>query len=160
MLARRRKASDIRGGCRGHPLIPAIGKDAFDEREQPTRLLQQGQDPVTILHIGRVDLGCQDQAEGVDHDVALLAVDPLARIEARRVDVGPTFSAAFTLWLSRMAALGLASRPASSRAYTNSACCRRARVPLHSHSFRYSCTVLRGGRSFGNARHWQPVDRT
>ena len=73
------------------PLVSAIGEDALDEREQPTRLLQQGQGAVPILEIGRVDLRCQDQAECVDHDVALLAMHLPARIKAGRVDAGPAF---------------------------------------------------------------------
>jgi hypothetical protein len=45
----------------------------------------------------------------------LLAFDLLARIVAMRVDASPPFSALFTLWLSMMAAVGLASRCACSR---------------------------------------------
>jgi hypothetical protein len=48
-------------------------------------------------------------------DVALLALDLLAAIIAVRVDRRPPFSALFTLWLSMIAAVGLASRPACSR---------------------------------------------
>jgi hypothetical protein len=48
--------------------------------------------------------------------MALLALDLLARIVADRVEARPPFSALFTLWLSTMAAVGLASLPASSRA--------------------------------------------
>jgi hypothetical protein len=69
------------------------------------------------------------KALGVDRNVPLLAFDLLARIPragpmARprtgspvRV-VSPPFSALFTLWLSMMAALGEASRPACSRQAT------------------------------------------
>jgi hypothetical protein len=38
----------------------------------------------------------------------LLALDFLACVVTRRIDAGPPFSALFTLWLSMMAALGLA----------------------------------------------------
>src|SRR5258708_26634381 len=44
--------------------------------------------------------------------MALLALDLLARIVAMRIDAGPPFLALFTLWLSIMAAVGLASRSA------------------------------------------------
>ena len=57
----------------------------------------------------------KDQAEGVDEEMALLALDLLARVIARRVDVRPPCSALFTLWLSITAALGEASRPSRSR---------------------------------------------
>jgi len=50
--------------------------------------------------------------------MALLAFDLFARIIAMRINAGPPFSALFTLWLSIMAALGLASRSAFSRQAT------------------------------------------
>ena len=52
----------------------------------------------------------QQQSELVDQDVALLAFDQLAGIEAMRIDRRPPFSALFTLWLSMMQAVGLAAR--------------------------------------------------
>jgi hypothetical protein len=65
--------------------------------------------------------GVQDQALGVDQDMALLAFDLLVGIVAVRVDLAPPFSALLTLWLSMIAAVGLASRPACSRHCTYSA---------------------------------------
>jgi hypothetical protein len=52
--------------------------------------------------------------------MALLALDQLARIKAVRIDAGPPFSALLTLWLSMMAAVGLASRSSFSRHVTYS----------------------------------------
>jgi len=52
----------------------------------------------------------EQQTQRVYENVALLAFDFLARIIAMRIDAGPPFSALFTLWLSMMAAVGLASR--------------------------------------------------
>ena len=63
----------------------------------------------------------EDQAERVDQDVAFLAPDLLAGVIAGQVNAGAPFSALFTLWRSMIAALGLASLPASSRAWTKSA---------------------------------------
>ena len=60
----------------------------------------------------------QQQTQRVDEDVALLALDQLAGVEAVGIDAGPPFSALFTLWLSIMQAVGLASRPSSSRHLT------------------------------------------
>jgi hypothetical protein len=48
----------------------------------------------------------------------LLALDLFARIVTMRINAGPPFSALFTLWLSMMAAVGLASRSADSRHLT------------------------------------------
>jgi len=54
----------------------------------------------------------------IDKDMALLAFDLLAAIEARRIDAAPAFSAPLTLWLSMIAAVGLAARSACSRQRT------------------------------------------
>lgn len=145
---------------RGRSLIAAIGEDPLDERKQATDLLQHWQRTVAVLDVGGLDVGRQDQAERIDDDVPLLTLDLLARVVARRVDPRLPFSAPLTLWLSMIAAVGLASFPAISRTSTNKAWWMRARVPSHSHSPRYSCTVLLGGRSLGSARHWQPVIST
>jgi hypothetical protein len=63
-----------------------------------------------------MDHGAQEQAQRVDQDVPLLAFDLLACVKALRVDARAPFSALFTLWLSMIAAVGLASLPACSRA--------------------------------------------
>jgi hypothetical protein len=57
----------------------------------------------------------QEQALRIDENMALLALDQLARIEAVPIDARPPFSALLTLWLSMMQAVGLASRSAFSR---------------------------------------------
>ena len=54
----------------------------------------------------------------IDREVALLAPDLLARLKARRSDAAPPFPALWTLRLSRIAAVGLAWRPACSRQRT------------------------------------------
>ena len=65
-----------------------------------------------------MDERVHQQALGIDKNMPLLALDLLARIIAMRVDAVPPFSALFTLWLSMMAAVGDASRPACSRQVT------------------------------------------
>jgi hypothetical protein len=67
------------------------------------------------LNVGGMHDGMEQQSLGVDENVSLFAVDQLARVEPRRIDARPPFSALFTLWLSMMQAVGLASRPACSR---------------------------------------------
>src|SRR5215831_14033119 len=59
--------------------------------------------------------GMKQQTQRIYEDVALLALDLFARIVAMRIDAGPPFSALFTLWLSMIAAVGVASRSAFSR---------------------------------------------
>ncbi len=77
--------------------------------------IQNQKGAVAVLQVGRVHDDGEDQAEGVDQEMALLALDLLARVSARAVDARPPFSAPFTLWLSITPALGEASRPSRSR---------------------------------------------
>jgi hypothetical protein len=73
---------------------------------------------VTVLDVRRMHDGVHQQALRVDQEVPLLAFDFLARIIAMGVDAAPPFSALLTLWLSMIAAVGLASRSAFSRHFT------------------------------------------
>ena len=101
------------------PLIAAITVDALNEREQTTRAAVKYQrHSVAILNIGGMDRYAQQQAERIDEDMPLATRDLLARIEALRVEQGPPFCAPLTLWLSMIAVVGLASRPACSRTAT------------------------------------------
>jgi hypothetical protein len=99
------------GGGRTRSLIACIGEDAQDDGEQGARAFIKNECcAVTILNVGRVNGGAQQQAERIYENVALLALDLLARIVAMRINARPPFSALFTLWLSMMAAVGLTSR--------------------------------------------------
>ncbi len=101
------------------PLIPAIGEDAFDERKQgPGSFGQHLRGAVAVLDVGRVNGHAQQEAERIDEDVALAALDLLARIEALGVEKSPPLGAPLALWLSMIAAVGLASRPSCSRTAT------------------------------------------
>jgi len=98
------------------PLVAAIGEDRRDEGEQASGAsVQHASRTVTILDRGRMDRDVQEEAERIDKDMALAARDLLARIEALRIDRRPPFCAARALWLSMIAAVGLASRPSFSR---------------------------------------------
>jgi len=54
-----------------------------------------------------VDDDAKQEAGGIDRDMALATLDFLGGIVAAR----PPFSVVLTLWVSMMAAVGLASRP-------------------------------------------------
>jgi hypothetical protein len=96
--------------------VGAIGEDRLQKGKEPAGLAVQDQKrAIAVLQVGRVDDDGEDQAEGVDEQMALLAFDLLARVIARRVDARPPFSAPFTLWLSITPALGLAARLSRSR---------------------------------------------
>ena len=63
---------------------------------------------------------------------------------------------AFTDWLSMMAALGVASRPSTSRTRASSASAARSQVPPSRHFRKYHQTVPRGSRSWGSIRQGMP----
>ena len=86
------------------PRIGAVGEQLPEERELSEQGGQQQHAAVAILNIGGGHQRVQQQTQCVDEDVALLALDQLAGIEAMRIDAGPPFSALFTLWLSTMQA--------------------------------------------------------
>jgi hypothetical protein len=81
---------------------------------QPKQRRHHQNHAIAVLDIGGMHDGVHEQALSVDQDVPLLTLDFLAAIEARRIDAAPPFSALLTLWLSMMAAVGLASRSACS----------------------------------------------
>jgi hypothetical protein len=61
---------------------------------------------------------------GFDPETGYVDAEKTAQIRSRKLladGAGHTFSAAFTLWLSMIAAVELASRPACSRYFTSSA---------------------------------------
>ncbi len=106
------------GAAKDRPLVGAIGEQFCQEGKQTEQCREQRKAAIAILNIGGGDDAVQQQPFGIDQNMALLAVDQLARIEPVRIDAGPPFSALFTLWLSMMQAVGLASRAAFSRHWT------------------------------------------
>jgi len=97
------------------PLIAAVGKQLFQERIEPEQSGKKQDSAVAVLDIGGVNDRVEQQTHRVYEKMALLALDLLARIIAMRIDARPPFSALFTLWLSMMAAVGLASHSPCSR---------------------------------------------
>ena len=79
------------------------------------------------------------------YDVPLASGYPFASV----VPSGPPFSVVFTDWLSMMAALGVASRPAFSRTRDRRAFSTRSQVPSSRQLRKYHHTVPQGGRSWG-----------
>jgi hypothetical protein len=107
-----------RVGCAGmedRSRIGSIGEQLAQEGELPEQGAQQQHAAIVILDISPGDQRVQHQAERVDLQMALFALDQLAAVVARRVDAGPAFSALLTLWPSITQAVGVISRPACSR---------------------------------------------
>jgi hypothetical protein len=98
--------------------VGAVGEQLLEKRELSEQGGQQHEAAVAILNIGGRDQCVQQQTQRIDENVALLAFDQLAAIEPMRIDARPPFSALFTLWLSTIQAVGLASRAVCSRHLT------------------------------------------
>src|SRR3954454_14496123 len=99
-------------------LVTGIGVELHQKRVASEQRRQEPHAPIAVLDLGGVHDRVHQQALRVDENVTLLAFDPFTRIVARQVDRGPPFSALFTLWLSMIATVGLASREACSRHVT------------------------------------------
>jgi hypothetical protein len=106
------------GGLHFRALIAGVADDPLDEGEAPPGLAQQPLGTVAILDAGRMDNHRQQQAECVGQDMALAAEDLLAGIVAGRIKRSPPLTAPLAVWLSMIAVVGLASRPACSRTST------------------------------------------
>lgn len=101
------------------PLIAGVGEDALDEGEQAAGSPVEDQPgAIAVLQVSRMNDDVQQEAERIDKNVPFAAFDLLARVIARRIDRGPPFCAPLALCASMMATVGLASRPAFSRAAT------------------------------------------
>ncbi len=97
--------SSGRGLCGFRPLIAAVAMDAFDERKQMARAAaEHKRHAITILDAGGMHCHAQQQAECIYQKAPLATGDLLARIKTP-----------LALWLSMIAVVGLASRPACSR---------------------------------------------
>jgi len=78
-------------------LVAAIGEELPQERMQSEHCRQHQFAAVAILNIGGMHNRMQQQAYGIDEDMALLAFDLFSRVVAVRIDATPPFSALFTL---------------------------------------------------------------
>lgn len=106
------------GGSHLRPLISSVADDALDEGEQSARLAQQWLGTVAVLHIGGMHDHAEQQAKRVGQDMTLAPDNLLARVVAGRIESRAPFCAPFAVWLSMIAVVGLASRPARSRTAT------------------------------------------
>ena len=98
--------------------VGGVGEQPSQEGKLSEQGGQQQHTAIAVLHVGGSDQGVQQQSDLVDQDVAFLALDQLAGVEAMPIDRRPPFSALFTLWLSMIQTVGLASRTACSRHFT------------------------------------------
>lgn len=100
-------------------LVAGIGEDGGDEgKASPHPFGQDERRAVAVLDACLMDDRGKQKALVIGEDMALDSLDLLARVEPDRIDRRPPFCADLALWLSRMAADGLASRPSCSRKAT------------------------------------------
>jgi hypothetical protein len=97
------------------PLVAGIGEQRLQEGIHPKQRRQHQDAAVAILDVSGVNNGMQEQAQRVYQNVALLALDLLARIIAMRIDAGPPFYALFHALAIDDSGGGLASCSACSR---------------------------------------------
>ena len=105
--------------CGARSLVAGIGEDCGDEGKASAQSF--GQDKrraIAVLDARLMDDRGEQKALVIGEDMTLDPLDLLARIEPDRVDRRPPFCIDLALWLSRMAADGLASRPSCSRSAT------------------------------------------
>src|SRR3954454_6617188 len=109
-----RQAEQEAGQQGREPVVGAVGEHRLQPRVEPLQAPEEIADAVGVLHVGGVDDDAEQQARGVERDVALAAPYFLGRVPAAR----PPFSVVLTLWVSTIAAVGLGSRPSRSRSIT------------------------------------------
>lgn len=112
------RAGARHGGGHLRSLIAGIADDALDEGEQPPRLAQQRLGAIAVLYVGGMHDDREQHADAVGQQVALATDNLLARVVAGRIERRAPFCAAFAVWLSMIAVLGLAARPTCSRTAT------------------------------------------
>ena len=105
-------------------VVAAVGPDQLEPWEARADLVEDEGGAVAILGAGGVDDDAHRQTQGIDQGVDLAAFHLLAGVVTHGVVFAAPFSADFSDWLSRTAALGLASRPSRSR----SAVCSSAQI--------------------------------
>ncbi len=116
---------------------------------------EQVPNTIGILKVGRLYDHAQQPSLRVHRDVALAPLQSLGGIPAARTP----FSVVLTLWVSMMAAVGLASRPSPSRNMTTRWWRMLSQTPAARNARKQPYTVGQGGTAGGGGRcrPWQPV---
>ena len=97
------------------PRVVAIVRPDQYEPGEPIDFVEDEDGPIPILDAGGMNDDPKRQAFGVDKGVALAPLDLFSGVIAYLAVKTAPFSAAFNVWLSMTAAVGLASRPSCSR---------------------------------------------
>src|SRR4051812_20847618 len=95
-------------------VVDAVGEHSTKPGVERLHALEQVPEAIGILNVGRLHDHAQQPSLRVHRDMAPAPLQPLGGIPAAR----SPFSVVLTLWVSTMAAVGLASRPSPSRNMT------------------------------------------
>ena len=114
--------------------ISAISEEVAQPWEQRAYRFDHEHCAVTVLHIGRVDLGADQQAARIGDDMAFAPPSfrwgRLCIFLPASYPLGPPLSVVLTDWLSMIPAEGLAWRPAASRICNSNSKLIRSNTPL------------------------------
>lgn len=111
------------------PCVSPIGPNEPDAQIGIAYQLEKDFRSITILNIGCMNHYSNNQSKRVYEEMTFAAVDFLAGI----ISMEPPFSVVLTDWLSRMAALGSASRPSAMRTWVRNASWTCAHIPSRRH---------------------------
>jgi hypothetical protein len=112
-------------------VVAIVRPDQFEPRKAVTDLVEDKRCAIAVLDAGGMNDGPQRQTFGVDKGVNLAPLDLLPGVIAYLTIKTAPFSAAFSVWLSMTAAVGLASRPSCSR----NVMCSSSQMASHTPSF-------------------------
>lgn len=99
------------------PAYPPSAQMSPDAQIGIAYQMEEDSRSVTILNVGCMNDCSNNQSKRIYEEMTFAAVDFLAGI----ISMEPPFSVVLTDWLSRMAALGSASRPSAMRTWVRSA---------------------------------------
>jgi hypothetical protein len=111
------------------PCVSPISPDEPDAQRGITYQIEKDFRSVTILNVGCMHDYSNNQPERVYEEMPFAAVNFLAGI----ISMEPPFSVVLTDWLSRIAALGSASRPSATRTRVRNASWTCAHIPSRRH---------------------------
>lgn len=117
--------TELRGAVNETTAISRISPDFAKAREGLRQAIEQPTGHRAILITGFGDKGFEDQTFRIDDQVTFASLDLFACVVASTAP----FSVVFTVWLSMMAALGVASRPNSWRRSSRKSWFMRCHVP-------------------------------
>jgi hypothetical protein len=112
-------------------VVAIVRPDQFEPGKTVTDFIEDKRRAIAVLDARGMNDGPQRQPFGVDKGMNLAPLDLLPGVITYLAIKTAPFSAAFSVWLSMTAAVGLASRPSCSRKVT----CSSSQMASHTPSF-------------------------